>query len=186
MEEVVSWYDAATCGRDGHPPKLAQNDPLVLKLLGAAGQRQYGALHSLLPVELRVFSLEKAALSDVEKKQLYLIKQHKRPRLEKPVRRGGVVISAAAAAGRPSTSGSTRKPKVSAFVDIAAVEGGGDDGTKNEAKRSRVEGAGDDGSDRGGDADDGENSVSSMGDNADDDDAVDDLSGGGSGDELTF
>lgn len=193
VEDIVGWFDAASCGRGSHQqPKLAHNDPQVLMQLGPQGHRQFSALQALLPLELRVFSLEKDALSESEKKTLYKIKQYKKPRLEKPVRRGGVVLSAAAAAGKtpnPKATSTGAKP----FVDIAAAEADDEKSALPNGKRSRQEdGAptvGDDGSERGGGdaADDDENSVSSMGDNADDDDALDDLSGGGgSGDELTF
>jgi hypothetical protein len=192
LEEIAHWVDAASCSRDRQTcPKLAQDDALVARLIGPQGYVQFSMLHGLLPPELRVFCLHKDALTDSEKRALFRIKPRKKPRLEKPIRRGGVVISATAPKDvNRGAASSSMKTKVSAFVDIAAAEGEEKGGkrVRDENGELAAAAAEDGGSDREGGAvaEDDENSVSSMGENDDDDDAVDDMSGGGSGDEMTF
>lgn len=143
----------------------------------------FGLMQGHLPSELRIFAPAGATLSEAEKRALYRIKAHKKPQIQKPLRRGGAVVSSSTTATTPKpVSGKVSSKGGSGLVDVAAAEAADDVTGERKRKRDPEDDAGSDGA-----ADDAdENSVSSVSSVDDDDEGVDDVSDGRGSDDLMF
>lgn len=145
------------------------------------------AVRALLPPELRVWILPDACnpqpLSDSERVRLLRIKNGKRPRLEKPIRRGGVVLPSSGSPQRARASGGA-----AGHASAGAQDGSGglmmgeDEGGVKKPPRSaaQAEGGGGGASDEESDS----HSLSSLESAMDDDD--DGFSDAGSNNEFTI